>query len=290
MSELPDKNDTKMNPQEQPDKRIRTAAQREADKTPAQKREDVAYTMNHALLCGVKDVLDPFVTNWMQQKFGTKTEEMEKPTWHGNLREWLIGEATGDVGAVPVTIAFQRMAPGFMEGIGGRLEGAFGSHFRKGAEKASRQWAEEHNVPLDDPRVKERTEKLYRYEIDHLPQAAIWTVSSIGMNIGTQKVLPVLTHGALGNPESIGKLLIFKSIGAGIAAGALFTARSASPRTAHKWDRWMAEHVFSPAQSMVNSTLGLASEPTVGTKQEGAWRDRLSRADEQEAGASQQRL
>ena len=257
-----------------PSERPLTAAQREAAKSPRRKREDVAYTINHTIVCGTKDMLDPFIVNWIQKKFGSKPAS-EDPSLRSNLREWFIGEAVGDLGAVPVTIAFQRLAPELMASVGGKLEGAFGPHFRKGARHAAKEWAVEHGISVDDPRVKEREERYYRYEMDHLPQAAIWTVSSIGMNIGAQKILPVLTHGHLGNEEKIGKLLLFKSIGAAVAAGALFTARSTSPRLAHKWDRWIAEHVFTPAEEAVDGLLGLKTPKKEG----GRWESRMASED-----------
>lgn len=247
---------------------------REAAKSPRRKREDIAYTVNHTIVCGTKDMLEPFFTNWLQTHFGRK-DQGEAVSLRGNLREWLIGEAAGDIGAVPVTIAVQRLAPGMMEGIGNRLESAFGGHFLEGAQKAARHWALEHKVPLDDPQVHERAQRIYRYEMDHLPQAAIWTVSSIGMNIGTQKLLPIITHGRLENPESIGKLFLFKTIGAAVAAGALFTARSLSPRQAHKWDRWMAENIFSPAEKLVDNMLGIHTPQQA----EGRWGTRISHAE-----------
>lgn len=259
-------------PQESP-RTPQSAAEREAAKTPRQRREDIAYTVNHTLVCGTKDMLDPFITDWVQRKLGyklsTSAEEGHKPGFKSNLKEWFIGEAAGDAGAVPVTIALQRFAPGMMEGIGERLESAFGSHFRQGAQRAAKHWAEEHNIAPDDPRVQQKADRIYQYEIKHLPQAAVWTVSSIGLNVGTQKILPVLSQGKLGNHDSIGKLLLFKTIGAAISAGLVFTARSSSPRLAHKWDRWIGENLFEPAERTVNGVLGLdVRAPT--------WQERLA--------------
>ncbi len=249
----------------------RNANAREAAKTPRQKREDVAYTVNHTLICGTKDMIDPFITDWVQRKLGYKLSSSDgrKPGLKGNLKEWFVGEAAGDVGAVPVTIALQRFAPGIMESIGENLESAFGSHFRKGAERAAKHWAEEHGIVPDDPRVKQKADRIYEYEIKHLPQAAIWTVSSIGLNVGTQKILPVLSRGKLENSADIGSLLLFKTIGAAISAGLVFTARSSSPRLAHKWDRWIGENLFEPAERNVNALLGLnARAPT--------WQERVA--------------
>lgn len=257
-----------------PSDRPLTATQREVEKSPRRKREDVAYTINHTIVCGTKDMLEPFFTNWIQKTFGSRLPDKD-PSLHSNLRSWFIGEAAGDVGAVPVTIAFQRLAPEFMASVGGKLEGAFGSHFRKGARHAAREWALERGISPDDPRLKEREERYYRYEMDHLPQAAIWTVSSIGMNVGTQKILPVLTKGELGNEAKIGELLLFKSIGAAVAAGALFAARSTSPRLAHKWDRWMAEHVFTPAEEAVSGLLGIKTPK----EESGPWENRMASED-----------
>lgn len=259
-----------------------TAAQREAMNASRRKREDVAYTINHTIVCGTKDILEPFFNNWIQKTFGSQWPEKD-PSLYDTLCSWFIGEAVGDVGAVPVTIAFQRLAPGFMATVGHKLENAFGPHFRKGARRAAKEWALEHGVAPDDPRVKEREERFYRYEMDHLPQAAVWTVSSIGLNVGAQKVLPVLTHSELGNKQAtIGELLLFKSIGAAVAAGALFTARSASPRLAHKWDGWMAEHVFSPAEEAVNHLLGIKTPKREGTH----WKDRVAGEDKAAAASS----
>lgn len=260
-----------------------TASEQESAKTARQKREDIAYTVNHTLVCGSKDVVEPFIMAGIQTLLGKKIVEADRPGFGKSVRNWFIGEAAGDAGAVPVTIAFQRHAPELMASLGNRLESVFGGHFRKGAEEAARDWAKEHGVAADDPRIKEKAEELYRYEMQHLPQAAIWTVSSIGLNVATQKILPVLSHGKIGSSVGLGELLAIKTLGGGITAGLLFTARSSSPRMARKWDRWVSEHLFAPAEHFVHETLG-----TDIPAQAPNWQERVS-ADTAQDGQQQRR-
>ncbi len=161
------------------------------------------------------------------------------------------------------------------------MEGVFGEHFKRGAVRAAHALAKEQGLPSDASQVKEKAENLYHYEIEHLPQAAIWTVSAIDLNVATQKILPILTHGEYGGKDGLAKLLGIKTLGGGLTAGILFTVRSSSPEVAHKLDAWVGEHLFAPAERFVHGVLGIDS------KKNSQWQDRVAA---KEAEDRQQRL
>ncbi len=248
-----------------------TPAQREAAKTPVQRRDDIAYTINHTIVCGLTDFIDPFLANWSQKNIG-KDLHVSAHEWlpwnreehrHGNgkshLREWIAGEAIGDIGAVPVAIAMQRFAPGFMAHLASLGEPVLGPLFRRGAERAAAIWAKENHVLIGSREYREQRDAIYRHEIDHLPQAAIWTAAAIGLNIVTQKhLLPAMTEGKWINEGSYGRLLFDKSLGSTASAGALVGFRSLSPRLARKWDGWTNEHIFKPTTHVIGVMAGQA--------------------------------
>lgn len=169
-----------------------------------------------------------------------------------NTRNWLISEAAGDVGAVVPTIALQRFAPGFMEGIRNAVEPVVGGWFKRGADKAAHQWADKHGLAYDSQECVDRAKELYEYEVRHLPQMAIWTLSSIGISWGTMKML---------SPKmGLGEFARTKIVGAGVTAGLVVGARAFSPNAAHGWDQGISKHVIVPTTKILGKPFGVENE------------------------------
>jgi len=259
-----------------------TPAEYEAHKTREEQAEDIAYTINHALACTVTDFIDPFVGNLTQKYLGKRISigcghdhsgdshdhHHEEHHEHGlqcdhghgdehhhdhhaggNLKHWWMGEVAGDFGAVPVTIAFQRFAPGFMDGIRRVMEPILGPLFHNGARRAARNWAIEQNMQVDSEACKEKEKQIYDHEVRHLPQALIWTVSSVAINLATQK--------SLGNKGPLWQLAIGKAVGASISAGLVVGGRGLAPEAAHKWDRFTSRKLFLPATKTIGKLFGV---------------------------------
>lgn len=169
-----------------------------------------------------------------------------------NTKNWLISEAAGDVGAVAPTIVLQRFAPGFMEGIRNTVEPVVGKWFKHGAEKAARQWADKHGIDRNSQECVDRAKELYEYEVRHLPQMAIWTLSSIGISWGTMKVL---------SPEMrLGEFARTKIVGAGVTAGLVMGARAFSPNAAHGWDQGISKNIIVPTTKILGKPFGVKDE------------------------------
>ncbi|MGE0755143.1 MAG: hypothetical protein AB7L92_08305 [Alphaproteobacteria bacterium] len=249
--------------------------------------EDIAYTINHAMVCAATDIIDPFVAAWSQKHVGkkihtswcNKTHDHDHshghshdhhhghhhghtcnhhdhaPTFGGALKHWVIGEAIGDIGAVPVAVGFQRYAPGFMDWVSGEMEKVLGKHYMRGAEAAAKQWAQKQGLYEDSAECRQHADEIYRYEVRHFGQAAVWTVASIGLNIASQKYIT-------NNRHPVSYMLLYKTLGAATSAALLLGGRAYVPETFRKWDQWTADNIFTPSTKTIGKLFGV-DEQTV---------------------------
>lgn len=184
-------------------------------------------------------------------------KDVLKAAWH-NAKGWLISEAIGDLGAVPVTMAFQRYTPGFMQSIRNGLEPVIGGTFRKNTERAAISWGMKHGKKASSDEVQEYGHQLYEYEMRHMPQMAVWTVSSVILNFGAMQLLHKI------NPKEFDHItpkdfMIGKSVGASMTAGLMLTIRGLTPGGAHKWDQTVGKHVILPVTKTVGKAFGVKS-------------------------------
>jgi hypothetical protein len=165
------------------------------------------------------------------------------------FKEWAIGEAVGDIGAVPLTLAVQHFTPGVMEGIQRGVEPIVGGLMRRRAERAAERWADKHGIARDAEDVVTRARELYQYEIRHLPQMVMWTISSCLINYGVMKAR---------NPAmELGTFAKGKVAGAAITAGLVFGARTLAPDKAHKWDSTVGSKVVVPITKTIGRVFGI---------------------------------
>jgi hypothetical protein len=259
-----------------------------------QKAEDVAYTINHAIACTVTDFIDPFVGKWTQDYLGKKIsigcghdhhndyhhhdhnehDHGHHEHTHAKLSHWWAGELAGDFGAVPVTVAFQYYAPSLMKGIEHVLEPLVGNFFKSGTSRAATHWAIKHNVAVDSEEARNYAQQLYMYEISHLPQALLWTASSITINLSTQRLM--------GSHAPISHMLAGKAAGAGISAGLVVGARGILPDTARSWDMFTSRNIFLPVTKIMSGWFGV-NEKAVDAMEEkqeqirqGLWTERTA--------------
>lgn len=162
---------------------------------------------------------------------------------------WFVGEFIGDVGAAFVTIGVQRLMPSVMSGIRYVIEPVFGSLFKRGANRAAHKWADRHGLEYTNQEVVERAEQLYNYEMQHLPQMAVWTASSIGIHYGVMKMFE--------KEMTVKQFATQKVVGAGITALTVFGVRAFAPDKAHKWDETAGKHVVVPLTKTVGKLFGV---------------------------------
>jgi len=239
-----------------------TAEEREKRKSRQEQAEDIAYTLNHAVVCTLTDFIDPVIGSWTQKHLGKKLglghshghDHHGHDHGHGGgIKTWVVGEFIGDFGAVPLTIAAQRLFPGAMDGIRNVLEVPLSPLFRMGAHRSAVAWATEHHLAVDGPEAKRKEHELYTKEVGHLPQTFMWTVSAIGLNIASQKYL-------LGNHDSWGNLLAAKGIGSAVTAALVVGTRSTIPAGAEKLDKFTSKHLINPVTGFVSGLFGVDAE------------------------------
>lgn len=244
----------------------------ERAKTEQQRAEDVAYTINHAISCGITDMfIQPYAGAWIQ----TKAEKGTLPSWlrwvthifeshdehdhahghehgHGfwhNTKHWAVGEALGDIGAVPLTILVQRQLPQMMHGIRSLLEPVMGGMFRAGADRSAQAWALKNGLASDVQATKAKADEIYEHEVSHLPQALMWNVFSFPINIASQRMM--------GNKAGLGTLVAGKTFGALVSNTMLIGGRAVVPEAAHRWDRWSSKHLIIPTSRIVGGMVGI---------------------------------
>ena len=263
------KQDASQHEQEQDETQNTALSPKEAEraKTSEQRAQDIAYTINHALACTATDFIDPFVGNFTQKMIGKRfsvgcgthghdDHHHDHDHGHdapsGHLGHWWLGEVIGDFGSVPITVGIQHYFPGFMDKLKSGIEPVVGKFFRKGAERATKRWAAGNGIAEGSQEFKDHVEEVYKSEIDHLPQALVWTASSIALNLTTQKLI--------GNDAPLWQLAAAKATGATISAGLVVGARGFAPGAAEKWDSFTSEKIFLPATKVVGKVIGIDPE------------------------------
>lgn len=279
-----------------------TPREMERNKTREQRAQDVVYTLNHAISCGLTDIfIQPAAYSWLR----TALQNDTAPRWLSNLRkymhghdehgghthgpgcghaghdvsptpaetgkpkagywkqfrhnsaEWLVGEAVGDVGGVIGTVIIQRMFPGLMQGIRRIVEPFTGWAFRWGAERGANNWAHRQGFAKDSAETQAKKHELYEHEMSHLPQAIMWNVIAVPLNIWVQYAR---------SPKK-GRVELFditasKTFGSLVSNGMLLGGRAAMPDAFGKWDDWSSSKIVMPATKLLGR-LGGVDDKTV---------------------------
>lgn len=252
---------------------------KERQKTADDRAEDIAYTINHAIACSFTDFIDPFVNKWFQDNIGHKIhigcghhhDHEFKP--YGSLGHSLIGEIAGDFGSVPIAIMAQRLAPDTMAQIRNLAEPFAGPAFHASAEKSAMRWALKHGIAYNSEAYQQRVEEIYEHEMDHLPQAMVWTLASIGLNTMAQRMT--------GNTHSPVTIATGKALGSLITTGLVIGTRAAAPQKAREWDKFTSNNIFKPTTKFIGKMFGISSDVVdkVVDREEGVrdgtWEERI---------------
>ena len=252
------------------------APENQVPRTPERQAEDIAYTINHAFACTATDLAGgPYVGHTILRHVFHK---------HSHAADWFISEGIGDFIAVPITVAVQNRAPRVVDGVRKVMEGTLGWAFRKSAHREARAWARDNAVTPDSEQAKDKEQQIYHYEIEHLPQAAVWTATSFAFNIAALKLFDKHLHhedhdhGAESLLALAGGLLGSKTFSTGLVVG----TRAAFPDKAQKWDGFAARHVYLPATKGVSKLFGISPESVERMEKQreesegGSWEQRVS--------------
>lgn len=241
--------------------------------------EDLVYTLNHAIVCGATDLLDPLIGAYTDQKYSVSLHhwfEHRFEKWFGihlehhhhpklkpgqpgfwkeygkTIAEWGVGEAVGDIGAVPITVGMQYVAPGFMRGIQTVSEPVLGPAFRWSANMHARNWGRQNGIALNSDEVKEYADEVYEHEVTHLPHAFVWTGTAAIGNVATQKILFPKKY--------IPSLVVGKAAGSFATLVTVLGFRTLAPGQAQKLDKWNTENIAEPATRKISRWLGIDEE------------------------------
>ena len=230
------------------------AKEEEQSKSANQRAADIAYTINHTIICTLSDFIDPIIGNYTQKLLNARLTMGHDHGGHGHtLWQWAAGEFFGDLVAVPITITAQRTLPGQMRWINGAMESTFGTFFKDGARGAALDWAMRNNISTGDERVMAKAKEYYDNEVQHLAQTAVWTAGAYAANVLSQKFM-------FGNPGALSEIIIGKGVGSMVTAGMVVGARSNYPEASENYDALMSKYVVTPATNIVNGILGVSAK------------------------------
>jgi hypothetical protein len=206
--------------------------EKEAAKTKKERGEDIAYTLNNALVCTATDMVmgSPYLGHYIQKRLGNESQ----------ASKWYLAEVAGDFGAIPLTVGMQRYFPGTMEHISHSVEPLFKNFIRKGAQRATKEWAQKHGVSEDSEAYRKHFNKMYKYEVSHVPQALVWATTSTALNVGIQLAIDK-------GQTPFHHILAGKIGGAVFAAGITLGMRTLFPQKAEKLDHFISEKLVMPA-------------------------------------------
>ncbi len=171
-------------------------------------------------------------------------------------KKWIFAEAVGDLGAVPFTLYLQRHAPNFMHSLRAPLESAVGWAYKSSSEKSARNWGAKNGLAPDSQEVKDRQHELYEYEMSHMPQMAVWTVSSIALNFGAMHAFHKLDPRKY-ERTSLGEFAKVKGLGALFTMAMVMGLRGATPGGAHWWDQHVGKNIIIPVTKKVGGLFGV---------------------------------
>lgn len=157
------------------------------------------------------------------------------------LRE-VISEVIGDAVAVPFSVMMQRAFPRFMSRLRNFGEWAQGGLFRKAARKRAVVWGMENGFDANSKQVFEKQKEIYEYEVDHLPMAYTWTISSMFFNSISSKTIG-------GSKASFKSHLFANVLGVTTTFLGVTALRTIFPERAAKADEWTKRNVFDPFKS-----------------------------------------
>ena len=216
----------------------------------------------------------PKATRWERTKkafFGSFSKK--------RLVEYVKGEFIGDFGAIPLTMGVQYMAPDFMKGIRKLSEPVVGPVFKWGVERDSKHWAGKHNVSPDSSEAKARAANLYEYELQHFPEAVVWTGFALGLNTAyqmhaDQSPIPFYNKLALKSTSVLSGVLV--------TAGVVVAARALAPDRMHRFEEWMTKNVTLPPMMAVGKAVGIDQKTMEDAAKEqagGEWAQRIKPSD-----------
>jgi hypothetical protein len=160
----------------------------------------------------------------------------------------------------------QRLFPGFMSSVSSYVEPAFSKAFKSSSMRDAKDWAIRHNYSVDSKECKERADRIYNYEIKHIPQALVWTTSAAGLNIVSQR--------ALGSKAPISHLAAGKIGGSILTAGITLGGRMMFPRKAEKVDKFIGENLFIPIEDKISDKID--KKELKENKSDKGWMSRVS--------------
>jgi hypothetical protein len=216
-----------------------SSKQREESKSPKEKLADITYVVSHAAVCLLTDFTS-LISNHHQQQID--------PSFKGNIWSHLSGEIAGDILAVPVTIALQRITPECTSWMRDMLEPLVRPLYWASAQQEAQAWAKEHEVTLLSDAYKQRILSQYEHEIGKMPMGIIWSVASLGLNALCQKCF-------LGNSSNIATIVQANAMGALSTFAITNGLRLLSPHAMRTFDHAVYEHIAEPTTHIVDAIL-----------------------------------
>lgn len=231
-------------------------------------------------------VHDPYSGDHHHEVKGSRLERSWKSLKNAfgwkRFKDYAAGEFIGDFGAIPATMIEEKLFPDFVAGLRRVSEPIIGPVFRWGVGRDSKSWAQKNHLADDAPEVKARADKLYKYEIDHFPEAVLWTGNALVLNTAYQ-MWKDKSHMPFPN-----KLLLHSTSilsGVLVTAGVVVAARALMPDRMHRFEEAVTKNITLPLTLGAGRAIGIDQKTMENAAREqvehagGEWAERVKKGE-----------
>jgi hypothetical protein len=208
--------------------------------------KDMAFGVQQTIACLLTDFIDPYISKWYQNRFGSKEKEQEvtmKHTW--------AGELAGDFGGLGAYVGIKALFRSPIESLTQAVEEVSAPLLEKMGKSQMKRWAKQHHVQEGDAIYSQELEAYKQFQAKNIVDSSILALSSSAINVVAQRVS--------GNQQPYRVIIGSKVVGAGLTMATMLAARSALPDTSRTLDDELSERYFSKAVRKVQRFTG--SEP-----------------------------
>lgn len=204
---------------------------------------EIAFGIQQTLACWATDFIDPYISQWYQNKYGVKEHEVTaKHTWGG--------EVIGDSSAFFVYMGIKRLFTAPVDAAIALTKKVCDPLLTKVGNKSLKGWARERHISTDDPAYQAKLDSYKEFQAENLVDTGIIAASSTVINVGAQR--------ALGNKQGLGLILVSKLIGAVATMGSMLGLRTALPNATKALDDELSERYFSKVVRGVQKVFGVS--------------------------------
>ncbi|GEM_PF-3044407 len=202
---------------------------------------DIAFGLQHSLICLATDFLDPFISKWFQSKHGDHHHAVTH-------KHTIGGELAGDGGGFLAYLFIKRIFSAPVANLTAATQKMLDPLYMQWGKKSLKPWMKAENIAVDSPEYQEKLENYKNFQASNLVDSSIIAAASTITNVAAQR--------ALGNKQTYAVILTSKLIGTALTLGSMLGMRAALPTSTQTIDNELNERYFSKIIHHVRKLFG----------------------------------